>query len=89
MAEIRESGDFFLAPNNLHISRMNTGNIGSKASSHLKFTSDAQKIMLNFRKTCENYESLRDIFLEAKEKHIDNRVDLDEYTSFQSFNLYT
>ncbi|CDO92188.1 unnamed protein product [Kluyveromyces dobzhanskii CBS 2104] len=89
MAEIRENGDFFLAPNNLHISRVNTGNIISKATSHLKFTLDAQKIMLNFRKTCESYESLRDVFLEAKEKHIDNRVNLEEYSPFQSFNLCT
>lgn len=89
MAEIRESGDLFLAPNNLHISRVNIGSIISKSASNPRFTLDAQKIMLNFRKTCESYEDLREIFLEAREKHLDNRDDFDDYSPFQSFDLYT
>ncbi|BAO40516.1 vacuolar membrane-associated protein IML1 [Kluyveromyces marxianus DMKU3-1042] len=88
MAEIRENGDLFLAPNNLHISRVNIGSIIGKSNSYPKFTLDARKIMLDFKKTCETYESLRVIFLEAKEKHLENAADFEEYSPFQSFNLY-
>lgn len=89
MAEIRENGDLFLAPNNLHISRVNIGNIISKSSSSPRFALDAKKVMLKFRKTCENYQLLRGIFLEAREKHLENRGNFEDYSNFQSFSLYT
>ncbi|ODV77395.1 uncharacterized protein CANTADRAFT_70541 [Suhomyces tanzawaensis NRRL Y-17324] len=66
--ELRDSGDFFLAPNNIHITRVNTlltslpDNDNNSRTYHL----DSQRVMLNFRSTCQNPELLREIFREAK-----------------------
>ncbi|CCF58592.1 hypothetical protein KAFR_0E04420 [Kazachstania africana CBS 2517] len=65
MAEIRENGGLFLAPNNMHISRTTTGSI-SKFRSSRKIPVDSQKIMLQFKTTCSSYQQLREIFLECK-----------------------
>ncbi|CCK69111.1 GTPase-activating protein IML1 KNAG_0B06870 [Huiozyma naganishii CBS 8797] len=67
IAEIRENGDLFLAPNNIHISRVSQGNIHGKIHTPKKNTVNAQAIMETFRKTCTNYEMLRNEFLEIKE----------------------
>ncbi|ODQ61550.1 hypothetical protein WICANDRAFT_75759 [Wickerhamomyces anomalus NRRL Y-366-8] len=71
IAEIRDTGDLFLAPNNSHISRVNVGNISSQQQTP-SFVLDSQKIMLEFRATCLDAKKLREIFLSAKKKW-DNR----------------
>lgn len=73
IAEIRENGNLFLAPNNIYISRVNHGNVVGKAQSSPKFAIDAQKVMLDFKRTCTTYEELRAILLEAKEKWIEDQ----------------
>lgn len=84
IAEIRENGDLFLAPNNIHISRVNIGNVVGKAQNSPKFALDSQKVMLNFKKTCLDYAKLRNIFLEAKERRLENK-DNEEYGLFATF----
>lgn len=64
IAEIRDTGDLFLAPNNTHISRVNV-NV-SAASAQPSFILDSQKIMLEFRATCLDRKRLNKIFKEAK-----------------------
>lgn len=73
IAEIRENGNLFLAPNNIYISRVNHGNVIGKAQSSPQFALDAQKVMLDFKKTCTTYEELRTILLQAKEKWIEDQ----------------
>jgi hypothetical protein len=65
MAEIRDDGDLFLAPNNTHIARVNVGNVSSQQQPP-SFVLDSQKIMLAFRATCFDAKKLRRIFVEAK-----------------------
>lgn len=71
IAEIRDTGDLFLAPNNTHIARVNVGNVSSQQQTP-SFVLDSQKIMLEFRATCLDATKLREIFLKAKKKW-DNR----------------
>ncbi|RCK60505.1 Vacuolar membrane-associated protein IML1 [Candida viswanathii] len=68
IAELRDNGDFFLAPNNMHLAR-----VGSSATPSGDFESnakavhtDSHKIMLTFRAACQNVEFLREIFTTAK-----------------------
>ncbi|GAV47364.1 hypothetical protein ZYGR_0H02050 [Zygosaccharomyces rouxii] len=68
IAEVRESGELFLAPNNIYISRAIPGKIVAKSQFSTQFAVDAQKVMLNFKKVCTNYNELRVIFLDAKDK---------------------
>lgn len=65
MAEIREDGDLFLAPNNMHIARVNVGNVSSQQQAP-NFVLDSQKIMLQFRATCMDARKLRKVFMEGK-----------------------
>ncbi|CAK9438592.1 uncharacterized protein LODBEIA_P28160 [Lodderomyces beijingensis] len=67
--ELRDNGDFFLAPNNMHLIRVgassspSSGDYGSNARAiHL----DSQRIMMNFRAACQNVDYLRGVFREAK-----------------------
>jgi len=71
IAEIRDTGDLFLAPNNTHISRVNVGNVTFQQQTP-SFILDSQKIMLEFRTTCLDAKKLSEIFLQAK-KHWENR----------------
>lgn len=71
IAEIRDTGDLYLAPNNTHVSRVNVGNLSSQQKNPSNIL-DSQKIMLEFRKTCFSDEKLRKVFLKAKEQW--NRV---------------
>lgn len=78
IAEVRESGELFLAPNNIYISRANPGKIVVKSQSSTQFAVDAQKVMLNFKRVCTNYDELRVIFLDAKDKWLKDQH-ADEY----------
>ncbi|GAV52376.1 hypothetical protein ZYGR_0AG03670 [Zygosaccharomyces rouxii] len=78
IAEVRESGELFLAPNNIYISRANPGKIVGKSQSSTQFAVDAQKVMLNFKKVCTNYDELRVIFLDAKDEWLKDQH-ADEY----------
>ncbi|RLV92110.1 Vacuolar membrane-associated protein [Spathaspora sp. JA1] len=61
--ELRTSGGFFLAPNNIHLTRINSSiHDATKLN-----TLDSQTVMLKFRAACQNQEFLREIFREAKE----------------------
>lgn len=73
MAEIRENGNLFLAPNNIYLSRVNPGNVIGKSQSSPQWALDAQMVMLDFRETCTNYEKLRGVLLEGKEKWIEEQ----------------
>ncbi|CUM67994.1 uncharacterized protein PRCAT00005708001 [Priceomyces carsonii] len=57
IVELRTKGDFFLAPNNYHIKRLNVSSIQDP---------DAQQIMLDFSSACKNKDFLRQLFREAK-----------------------
>lgn len=71
IVELRENGDFLMAPNNTHIIRMNTLiNLASESvTKNLVF--DTQKIMLEFRESCKDGEGLRELF-RALEESLDN-----------------
>ncbi|KAK6457830.1 vacuolar membrane-associated protein IML1 [Scheffersomyces xylosifermentans] len=66
--ELRDNGDFFLAPNNIHITRVNTTltAIPDFDTGIKTYNLDSQKVMLNFRSACQNTEYLRELFREAK-----------------------
>ncbi|KAI5953349.1 IML1 [Candida jiufengensis] len=69
IVELRDNGDFFLAPNNMHVTRVNSS-ISPVAGDYETNTRalhlDSQKIMLNFRAACQNEEFLREVFRDAK-----------------------
>lgn len=73
IAELRENGDFFLAPNNAHISRLNLNieqtNFKLKNKGAVYF--DSQSVMLEFRETCSNKEKLREIFRTAIKEYME------------------
>ncbi|AMD20965.1 HEL316Wp [Eremothecium sinecaudum] len=68
MAEIRENGGLFLAPNNSYISRVATGNVVGSLRAYPKFAIDSERIMLDFNKTCKSYDDLHKVFSEARTK---------------------
>ena len=67
IVELRENGDLFLAPNNLHISREIPGLVNKKYTPS-KFVIAAMKVMPDFKDMCTDYDALRKVFLEIKEK---------------------
>lgn len=73
IAEIRENGDLFLAPNNIHISRVSQANVKGKLHYSSSRLLDSQKIMSQFRDICSSYELLRNILLEIKENWVLHR----------------
>ncbi|SCU80666.1 LANO_0B00826g1_1 [Lachancea nothofagi CBS 11611] len=79
IAEIRENGNLFLAPNNRHLSRVNVDSVTLKTRQSPRFALDAQKIMLDFKKTCLDYRKLHAIFLQAKEIWLKEEVSALEY----------
>ena len=78
IVELRDSGDFFMAPNNVHILRVNTlvrafPDKGVKTS-----VFDSQKVMLDFRDKCKNETALRETFRNALrdlQENYDGRFD--------------
>lgn len=81
IVELRDNGDFFMAPNNVHILRVNTLVSSMPELSNKLNTFDSQKVMLDFRESCKSETYLRIVFREAVEnlKH--------EYN--EDFLLYT
>lgn len=72
IAELRENGDFFLAPNNAHIARVNLS-IGQMQGAHKgTIYFDSQGVMLEFREICQDPSKLRAIFREALDKYKQN-----------------
>lgn len=66
IVELRDNGNFFMAPNNVHILRMNTlTNVIPEQGKHNVF--DSQKVMMNFRESCKDEAYLRGVFEEATE----------------------
>lgn len=68
IVELRDNGDFFMAPNNVHIMRMNTlvSSIPEQSSNFKNYIFDSQKVMMDFRELCKKEEYLRSVFREAK-----------------------
>lgn len=74
IAEIIENGNIFLAPNNIHLTRVNTANSTNKLEDDsLKAYVDSQKVMLDFKKTCRNYDKLKEIFEKGREVWYSNK----------------
>ncbi|KAG7662077.1 IML1 [[Candida] subhashii] len=69
IVELRSNGDFFLAPNNIHVTRMNSSiSAMTDYESNSKIINlDSQKVMLQFRDACQNAEFLEEVFMEAKD----------------------
>lgn len=69
VVEVRDNGDFFLAPNNMHIARINAPlSTNSDYDYNLNsYTIDSQRVMLGLRKTCTSESELKRIFAEAKD----------------------
>ncbi|CAI5758821.1 unnamed protein product [Candida verbasci] len=69
IVELRDNGDFFMAPNNMHVTRL-CSNLSAGSSDYESNSNaihvDSQQIMLNFSLACKNPEFLRDIYKEAK-----------------------
>lgn len=68
IAEIRENGDFFLAPNNIHISRVTPANIKGKYHPSSRATINSQTLVMEFKKKWSDYDQLRVIFGQIKKK---------------------
>lgn len=77
IVELRDSGDFFMAPNNVHILRVNTliTSLPEQNASMKNFVFDSQKVMMDFRKLCKDEDYLRSVFREARKE--DLREDYD------------
>ncbi|VEU23644.1 DEKNAAC104972 [Brettanomyces naardenensis] len=73
IAELRQDGDFFLAPNNMHIARVNLsiGQLQGANKGTVYF--DSQSVMLDFRSICTDKVKLRDIFREAITRYDESR----------------
>ncbi|KAI0465335.1 hypothetical protein LJB42_000567 [Komagataella kurtzmanii] len=80
IAEIRDNGDLFLAPNNTHVARVNmdisNNNIYQQQSNYGTYL-DSQRVMLEFQSTCGDAEKLRKLFNEARVKWEKSR-DIDQ-----------
>lgn len=65
IVELRDNGNFFMAPNNVHILRVNTlsNAIAELSGKHTVF--DSQKVMMKFRECCKDPTYLREVFHEA------------------------
>ena len=73
IAEIIQDGSLFLAPNNIHLSRVNTlTNSSNGESDNTGLYVDSQKVMLDFKRTCYDYERLKSIFQDAKKSWYNN-----------------
>ncbi|KAJ8142281.1 hypothetical protein OY671_004574 [Metschnikowia pulcherrima] len=65
MVELRDTGEFCMAPNNVHILRSNTFvNPGSELSGKNSIL-DSQRVMLRFRECCRDEAFLRQVFRDA------------------------
>lgn len=62
IVELRENGDFCMAPNNVHILRVNTF---VNALEGKNGTLDSQRVMLDFREKCNDESFLRQVFRDA------------------------
>lgn len=69
IVELRDNGDFFMAPNNVHILRANTQvtSLSELSQSVKNIVLDSQKVMLTFRTACKDEAYLRQVFREAKQ----------------------
>ncbi|QRG38493.1 hypothetical protein FDK38_002903 [Candidozyma auris] len=67
IVELRDNGDFFMAPNNVHILRVNTliTSIPEQSSTLKNYAFDSQKVMMDFRESCKDEVYLRSLFREA------------------------
>ncbi|CAN3362101.1 vacuolar membrane-associated protein Iml1p [Diutina catenulata] len=79
MVELRDNGEFFMAPNNIHMIRANSSIISTSIDSDTFYrvpaSLDPQKVMLKFRSACQDVDHLRALFDEAKENwHADLSV---------------
>lgn len=64
IVELRENGEFFLAPNNVHISRLSTMvNLVSETSDSSSL--ESQQVMLKFRESCKDEAFLRQLFRDS------------------------
>lgn len=68
IAEIRENGELFLAPNNIHISRVTPANIKGKYHSSSKTPINSQTLVMEYKNRWSNYEELYVIFKKIKDK---------------------
>ncbi|KAL6453857.1 IML1 Vacuolar membrane-associated protein IML1 [Candida maltosa Xu316] len=76
IVELRDNGDFFLAPNNIHLARVGSSAtlVGDYESNAKAVHSDSHKIMLTFRAACQNVEFLKELFGIAKSSWKDEFV---------------
>lgn len=77
IVELRNSGDFFMAPNNVHILRVNTliSSLPEKGGKTAIF--DSQKVMLDFRESCKDKEFLRKTFRDASNYAQENKGEIE------------
>lgn len=68
IVELRDNGDFFLAPNNMHLTRVRSSTtlVGDYENYSKGVLADSQTVMLNFRAACQNKEFLKETFTLAK-----------------------
>ncbi|KAG7904945.1 hypothetical protein KL907_003161 [Ogataea polymorpha] len=67
IAELRENGGFFLAPNNAHVARVNLS--VSQQAKNQRVYLDSQGVMLDFMSICQDKNKLRRLFREAKRRY--------------------
>lgn len=77
IAEIKDDGELFLAPNNAYISRVNVLQTHKLSQNKPNTILNSQKVMLEFRQTCKNPEKLREIFKELLQRW-EVRRDIDD-----------
>lgn len=65
IVELRNNGNFFMAPNNVHILRVNTLTNAITELNGKFHIFDSQKVMTDFRESCKDEKFLRGVFEEA------------------------
>lgn len=68
IAEIRENGELFLAPNNIHMSRVTRGNNKGRFHSSSRAIIHSQTLVMEFKKLWTDYNALKKVFLDIKER---------------------
>ncbi|GEQ66645.1 hypothetical protein JCM33374_g308 [Metschnikowia sp. JCM 33374] len=65
IVELRDNGEFCMAPNNVHILRVNTFVNPASEKSAKNSIIDSQRVMLKFRECCRDEGFLRQVFRDA------------------------
>ena len=73
IAEIRENGELFLAPNNIHMSRVTRGNNKGRFHSSSRAIIHSQTLVMEFKKRWTDHDSLHETFMTIKNRWVETQ----------------